>query len=430
MALKSAHKGYEYQDLLIAARLVDVMLGSIDVAKVDMKLVKGDRFDDLATVNNCGSRERIQIKHTDNSNQTLSLVTFTNDNRNLRLDKLILAALADRVEPGSEDNKTIFRIIMCDVPGDDTRLATVLELANPDPGSFLPGMESKRYRFSPKALWEGPAILPGELQSMPKPFAFLQEGDQAIERTDLEWVCKRLVVELAAPDMSSDLTNPAAAERLLLKRVQEEVGAGIYPNKERSVVDVAESLIHSARAARQGLQPINASELLRRSQLRSDFGAVGRSCPVDEKIEVARASTVAELVRQTTTAANEGSKLLLLGPPGQGKSWICKQLVDSLHENDWLVAEHYCYLGDADGERIPRVLTETIFGSLIERIAEYDPKLVTKQRPRFAADEHLLTNTIGTALREQPDRRVALVVDGIDRVSRVIPIKSTVSIRQ
>ena len=70
---------------------------------------------------------------------------------------------------------------------------------------------------------------------------------------DLDWICERLVIELAAPIASLDLTVPGAAEQLLLERVRNEVGAGMYPNADRSDVDVAEALIRSARAARQGL---------------------------------------------------------------------------------------------------------------------------------------------------------------------------------
>lgn len=410
MALTSAYRGYEYQDLLVATRLVDVMLGSIVNIRVDEKLVSDDRFDDLTTVDETGCRERIQIKHTDNADQALTLATFTSDARSLRLDRVISTVLADRDGPGIQAKGFSFRIVLRDAPPTDARLLAVLEPANPDPGPILPRMDSVRMRFRADALWE-------ELSDLAaKPFVFIQG---AVERPDLDWVCERLVVELDAPAASLDLTEPGAAEQLLLKRVQTEVGAGMYPNADRSAVDVAEALIRSARTARQGSMTVTTSELLRRAQLRSDFGAVARAHPVDQTIEVSRSTTVAKLVQQATTAAAEGKVILLVGPPGQGKSWICQQMINSLSNKEWLVAEHYCYLGDADGERLPRVLTESVFGSLLGRIAESDPELVSKQRPRFAADEEALEEAVIAALRKQPDHRVALVVDGIDHVTRV-----------
>jgi hypothetical protein len=47
-SLTAAHRGYEYQDLLVAYRLVDMVLGSVVQAHVDEKLIVGDRFDDLS----------------------------------------------------------------------------------------------------------------------------------------------------------------------------------------------------------------------------------------------------------------------------------------------------------------------------------------------------------------------------------------------
>ena len=122
------------------------------------------------------------------------------------------------------------------------------------------------------------------------------------------WIglCQRLIVEVATPAASFDLTRPGAAERLLLERVRNEVGAGIYPNSDRTDVDVAEALIRSARGARQGSLTVTASELLRRAQLRSDFGAVARAHPVDRATEVPRTPTVAELVQTATDAADKG----------------------------------------------------------------------------------------------------------------------------
>ena len=396
------------------------MLGSVVEVHVDEKLVPDDRFDDLTTVNDQGDRERIQIKHTDSDSRHLTLATFTGDTRGLRLDRLLAAALADRNGPGSSAREISFRILLCDAHPVDERLLAVLRPADPDPGPFLPGFKSARMRFNSNGLWPESEESGTKPEVNPNPFSFIREGESAIARQDLDWVCDRLIVEVNAPTASLDLTAPGAAEQLLLERVRSDVGAGIYPNSDRSAVDVAEALIGSARGARQGALTVTATELLRRTRLRSDFGAVARAHPVDKALEVPRAPTVSELVRHATTAAREGNPLLLVGPPGQGKSWICQQLLDALSEADWLVAEHYCFLGDADGERLPRVLAESIFGSLLARISEHNPSLVANQRPRFAAHEQALVEAVTSSIQEAPTRPVALVVDGIDHVTRVI----------
>ena len=48
-SLTAAHRGYEYQDLLVACRLVDMLLGTVVEARIDEKLTAADdRFDDLS----------------------------------------------------------------------------------------------------------------------------------------------------------------------------------------------------------------------------------------------------------------------------------------------------------------------------------------------------------------------------------------------
>jgi hypothetical protein len=46
MALQNAHSGYEYQDIYTALRFVDVLLSRASQVTVDVKLFKGDLFDD------------------------------------------------------------------------------------------------------------------------------------------------------------------------------------------------------------------------------------------------------------------------------------------------------------------------------------------------------------------------------------------------
>ena len=249
MALTSAHKGYEYQDLLVAARLVDVMLGSIVKIHVDEKLVPDDRFDDLTTVDETGRRERIQIKHTDNADQALTLATFTSNARSLRLDRVISTVLADRDGPGIQAKEFSFRIVLRDAPPTDARLLAVLEPANPDPGPILLGMDSVRMRFRADALWKDPSDLAVGPPDDSNPFVFVQVGEGAVERPDLDWVCERLVVELDAPAASLDLTEPGWRPNDCCSHASKTRSArGCTQMLIARLVDVAEALIRSARA--------------------------------------------------------------------------------------------------------------------------------------------------------------------------------------
>lgn len=416
--LTAAHRGYEYQDLMEAGRIVDLLLGGIARVLVDEKLVTDDRFDDLTVINTDGSRERTQFKHSDEKDP-LAYTTFTTDDRGLRLDRLVAAAIADRDGPGAGATAHRLRIVMRNAPPDDDALNTVMVPARSSDAPFLAGMNTTLLRFDAEALWRGFDLPARGRRKAGNVFAFLTSGDKAVSKQDLEWLCEHLVVEVGAPAMTTDLLQPGPAEQLLLQRVRGELGAGIYPNEGRSPVDVAEALIRTVRSARQRGLEVTPRELLRQAQLRSDLGAVMRANPVDRALEVARPATVGVLAEAAGTAAANGGVLLVTGSPGQGKSWACQQLVDQLTGDGWLVAEHYCYLGDADGDQLTRVVTETVFGSLLGRLAESDPGLIQEQRPRFAADAQALTTAVDAALHKDPTRRVALVVDGLDHVTRV-----------
>ncbi|MHB1787513.1 MAG: ATP-binding protein [Acidimicrobiales bacterium] len=421
-SLQAAHRGYEYQDLLVASRLVDLVLGTLSAAHVDVKQVGEDRFDDLTVLTVDGRRERTQFKHTDNDDKPLAVETFTTDGRDLRLDRLVVAAVADREGPGSSAADLAFRIVLRDTLPVDDALTAVLVPADPDPGPFVAGMQTRRLRFDIARLWPlGLGQAAAGVRSGPSRFAFLRSGPKAVERADLAWLCERLVVEVEAPRSSGIMLEPGPAERILLTRVRAEVGAESYPNAGRSAEDVAEAFATFARQARQGLSTPTAEAMLQRARLRRDFGAVSRAHPVERSVEVARPTTVADVHAAAEQAASRGVPLVVTGPPGQGKSWACDQLVRDLISAGWLVAEHYCYLNDTLDERDERVQAETVFGSLLWQLAEADPSLVEDQRPRYAADDVALASAVTRAVRAQPGRRIALVVDGLDHVARIVP---------
>jgi hypothetical protein len=125
-SLTAAHRGYEYQDLLVACRLVDMLLGSVVQVHVDEKLTVGDRFDDLSTIDLDGRRERTQFKHTENADRSLALGTFTTEARGLRLDFVIASILADRSGPGRDATSFLYRIVLRDSSPVDPALTTVL----------------------------------------------------------------------------------------------------------------------------------------------------------------------------------------------------------------------------------------------------------------------------------------------------------------
>lgn len=396
---------------MTACRLIDVVLGTAQTVVVDEKLFTGDRFDDLTSQGEEG-RERTQFKHTDADDRSLTLATFTGDRRDLRLDKLISAAATDRERPGADGVEPTYRIVLRDSRPEDDRLNAVLVAAAPDPGPYQSGMSTLRLRFDPDALWNGPGV-------GVNPFAFLREGGAAVSRVDLDWFCQRAVVEVEAPRASWDLTDPGPAEKLLLERLRSEVGAGVYPNDHRSPLDVADAFIRVARVARQGTATVTRDELLRRAQLRQDYGAVTRVRPADPAVAVGRDRAVDIVAKAAKSVSEGGGVVVVSAPPGHGKSWLCDQLISRLDNAGWLIAEHYCYLNDADDDRQARVVGDSLFGSLLARIADADPAAVAAQRPLLAAGDGQVVDAVSSAIVNAPARPVALIVDGLDHVTRV-----------
>lgn len=70
-----------------------------------------DRFDDLTVITVDGQRERTQFKHTDNDDKPLTIETLTTDGRDLRLDRLVAVAVADRDGPGNSAVDLAFRVV-------------------------------------------------------------------------------------------------------------------------------------------------------------------------------------------------------------------------------------------------------------------------------------------------------------------------------
>lgn len=417
-----AHAGYVYQDLVTATCAIDVILGRVVEIVVDTKVAgDGDVFDDMTIIYADGTRRRCQIKYQ-GTQQPLDIDSFVRPQRDLRLDTLVLAANADRETFREHENATTFHIFLRDAPTKDKTLLAVLGPADPDPGPLFEGTDTRRFTFNSDKIWAGVHRPHAGSRAVGDAFKFLREGDNegknSVKLDDLAWLCERLIVETNAPAMSSNLYDPGPMERVLLDRIQFDLGAGEYPNGHRSPIDVAGGLIHAAARARISHEPLVRQELLNVTGLRTDFGSVKQRTPVDDSLLVSRAVTAGDFANRVGQVAVPGGFVTIQGDPGQGKSWLSQELLDQLENNGWTVAEHYCYLNDADDERSERVLSEKIFGSLLQRIATAQPESVREQRPLLSADEEALMAAVAQVI-ETTGMPVALVIDGIDHVTRV-----------
>lgn len=437
--LKFAHNGYSYQDLLGAVAAVDLILGQAERVWCDTRLCGDhDKFDDLTIESADGRRARHQIKHKEDA-RALDVDTFARTSRKLLLSEVFRGIRADEATFPEQAERSSYTIYLRDTEPTDEVLNAVLTPAHPDLGPSVPGTQTTRYRFDPNALWAGVQRPGAGRRAVGDAWGFLRRGEGTgdaaasaeepgepgtdadrlvFDREEVIHLCERLVVEVNAPAMSSDFAQPGPLELVLLTRLHTEVGVGEYPNEARQPADVAALLVAAAAKARQTHQALTRHGILSAIGLRTDYGSVSRRSPAVADQQVSRGRAVEDLRDAVDQVVQGGGFVIAQAPPGQGKSWVADQLVSSLLEDHWTVAEHYCFLNDSEEERDDRVAAERVFGSLMERVAAAHPHVASKQRPIFSADEHALMQLVSDVVSEQ-ELPVALMIDGLDHVTRV-----------
>jgi AAA ATPase domain len=401
MNLRATHYGYAYQDLITGIALVDLVLGTAESISVDTQGFTGDRFDDLTIGYGTGRRVRVQIKHT-SLGRELSKDSFSGDGRRLRLDLLFGALLSDLDQhPG-----TTYRVIVRDGNPDEDLAAVLKPIdAADDPGDPLPGVATRRFKFDPTALQET------------EPWKTRLTG---LSEVRIRTACEYLTIDTSAPASTLDFSAPGPAERALLRRVIEELGAGRTPNTNVPPEYAALALAHAATGARAHDGRVAREYLLPQVGLITDFGAVAEGHPIETAVAVPRVGAAAEVRKHVNAVAPAGGRVVVTGEPGVGKSWLCEQLADTYRDEDWIVARHHCWLGATDINREERVLTDVVIGSLLQQLEQIVPEATTDLRPRFAAAPEALTVAAQACRDTHPERNVLLIVDGLDHVDRVL----------
>lgn len=400
MKLRPAHHGYAYQDIVTGNAFVDLLLGTAVSIQVDLKDFNGDRFDDITTTYADGRRVRLQIKHT-TVDRELSQSTFTADSRHLRLNVLLRSLLTDL----DANPDTTYRIVVRDRQP-EANLARVLVAVDPsdDLGDPLPGITTQRYKFDPDQLVQL------------TPWKTLLSG---LTKEEIHRACDRLIVDTNAPAASLSFREPGPADAALTQRAAVELGAGRPPNVNRSPEEVALTLLHAATKARSTNGNVTRAAIAAEVRLTTDFGAVRDGHPVEAVLAVARAGATATLDTQIDSAAQPGGRVVLVGEPGAGKSWLSQQVADAHRAGDWITARHHCWLGETDTDRSQRVLVDVVIGSLLNQLELQAPDAVAGIRPRFTATAETLAKALRDCRTKHPDKQILLIVDGLDHIDRV-----------
>ncbi|ASL43707.1 hypothetical protein bAD24_I09460 [Burkholderia sp. AD24] len=400
-ALAAAHRGYAYQDLLTAYLLVKGLIAGFEQIVIDKKVVKDDRFDDVET-RISGRRLRRQVKSSQQSNRILSFQDFNDVRSSLRFDRLVQTFVAESTGQAEE-----YRLCATwGAPGLDDELASLLQPFDV-PGTF-DGCATTLMRLDASKLWtiEGSLVFPNAHQALATP------GD--LTREDVLRFCQRFVIEVGLPQASLDLEAPGPLERLVLGLLEDGIGIGRYPNDARRVEDVAALAVFVAMTARTVGETLTKAELIRRLDIRTDFGRVAQAFPIDRAVMQERASTRQNLASAVTV----GGIHFLLAGPGSGKSWVLTQLAEDLSASGVVVARHYCFLEPGDELVERRVTTDVFIGNLMGELSDTLQRHSVEQEGTYAADLDELERLLAYAA--QDGRRVVVIVDGMDHIARVL----------
>lgn len=385
--LNSAHKGYEYQDLLSAYFVASyIAQNKLDVEfQFDAKDFDGDKFDDLKIFDGEKVYYR-QIKHSET--HSIEKNDFSAPNaHDLYLGDLFNSWLKQK------DKTTEFRLCLAwNEPENSDGLSRIL-VPFESIQNYFSG--TKCYKIDCDSLWP-------ENQEIPKTWVKLKKDSEKIDRKLFKFFLDSLVIEIKYPSMN-DLNF------LLMEQV-EKIGVGCYPNDHIQVNDVSiklQSIVQKLRADGKN-ERVSAKKIAEDCFIKLECGGINEVFPIDRNLFV----DVSDRLQTIRDALMQNNKVVATAAPGAGKSWLISSLKEEFELSNIKVIEHYCYVDLRDSLFKERIKTNSLYGSLKSQLLEAFSDL--KQEKMFAAD----AEEVASLLNQIPSK-VLIIVDGVDHVKRI-----------
>lgn len=399
MALESAHKGYEYQDLLTAVFIIEELLISNNSKFIiDRKENEFDKFDDL-TIENSLCIYKKQIKYSET--KVLSKADLSQTKYDLALDTLFLSWKTTR-----DDKKREYRICLAwEYIADNDELSFLIPTTTNV--NTYENLNVKYLKVDIEKIW--PA---GE-----KPvnsWRRLRDKSNTISRQELADFFDSLIIEVNLPKASNDLYNPDELEKYALRKLV-DLGIGKYPNDKLNTLDVLSNVLLMVKGSRASGKFLVTSEVLYKINVITSFGSIKQDFHIHEKYNVVVEDKINLFIEYSE------QKTALIGAPGSGKSWFVNNLVKVLKESGIAVVRHFCFTSLNDEFETKRITTNVFMANLLNEIIENYPGLSAAKTTIYGVDFDELQKVVSSI-----DKVTWIIIDGLDHIERIYNLHSSV----
>ncbi|PML76552.1 hypothetical protein [Enterovibrio norvegicus] len=389
--LTPAHQGYRYQDIFTAYFFMRCLNERYKSISVDKKRFDGDIFDDLH-IQQGSLTTHYQVKSSRNEMKQFHHSQLLRKSSDIRINLLFDSFLQ------SDNNKDIYILCATWLPPEDSKY-----LYKSPTSKSVSNSQSISFKLDSDTIWP--------INSVP---VWEPLHNEKYDRIKFIEFCEAFTIELALPISSETLNEPSILEQELINLVKHKVGVGSYPNQDRDPIDFSALAISLANLARTQNATHTPTSIEVELGLRTDFGKLNQSFPINFDIFVNRDSFENSLISN----AKKLNHQVVLGSPGAGKSWTLTRLSEKLEELGVCVAKHYCYLEPGDEELERRVSTECLFANLLYELTNKNNKLRDNLTSRYSTTMESLNEAIKVA--SEQEELVVLMVDGLDHISRVL----------